>query len=320
MNKLTCVLIGLLILTAGCQPATVPTPEAAIPNGSVRVGDLDRTYLYYAPPKLPRNAPLVFVLHGWGSSSQEIREYTAYQFEVLAIQKGFVVVYPNGVTPNGVEASWNDCRKTLPFGAREQNVDDVAFVRALIERFRADYGINPSRVFATGYSNGGLLAFRLALELPDQISAIAAAASSLPVEEENICRASGKPVPALIMNGTEDPFLPYQGGLHGMWGDAMSAFRPTLATAEYFAKLNGQTSAPKTTRLPHKDASDPTSVDRTVWSDAGKPEVVLVTINGGGHVLPQSKSTWPPQAGRVTSDIDGPTEIWNFFSRQAPLK
>ena len=122
------------------------------------------------------------------------------------------------------------------------------------------------------------------------------------------------------MNGTGDPYQPYNGGLHTVFGTQLSPVLSTRASAEYFAKLNGQISPPKTTRLPHQNPSDPTSVDRTVWNDAGKPEVVLVTINEGGHLLPQSKCAWPANYGRTTFDVDGPAEIWEFFERQRPLK
>jgi polyhydroxybutyrate depolymerase len=111
------------------------------------------------------------------------------------------------------------------------------------------------------------------------------------------------------MNGTSDGYNLYDGDR-----SALSA----QASAEYFAKLNGQTN-PKTTRLPHQDVSDPTSVDRTIWNDAGKPEVVFYTINGGGHVIPQPKVDMSG-FGKQTKDLDAPAEIWDFFARQRSLK
>jgi polyhydroxybutyrate depolymerase len=290
-----------------------PTPRP-LPQASIRVGDLDRTYLYYVPANLPRNAPLLFALHGYTQDAEGLRGWTGYEFEILADQNGFIVVYPNGY-----QQSWNVCLRAGPYPAKKQNVDDVGFIRALIAKFRADYGINPSQVFAMGMSDGGDMAYRLALEVPDEITAIAAIGANLPTDDNNGCHASGKPIPVLIMNGTSDSLNPYNGG-NSMSGALLS----TQASAEYFAKLDGQTSPPKTTRLPHRDASDPTSVDRTVWNDAGKPEVVLYTINGGGHVFPLGKFSTVyydgMNFGQTTGDLDAPVEIWEFFARQGYQK
>jgi polyhydroxybutyrate depolymerase len=291
--------------------STLPTPTPrAVSQATIRVSDLDRTYLYYAPTNLPRNAPLLFAFHGASMNAERMRAATVYEFESLADQYGFVVVYPQGY-----QNSWNVCTKFRSVPAQTQNIDDVGFIRALITKFHADYGINTSQVFAMGYSDGGSLAYRLAFELPDEITAVAAIGANLPTDDNFDCRISEKPIPALIMNGTSDPFCPYNGGL-----DTIGKVRSAQASAEYFAKLNGQTSSPKTTRLPHEDISDPTSVDRTVWNDAGKPEVVLVTINGGGHTIPQPKVAFPAAAGRTNKDLNGLVEIWDFFARQKPLK
>ncbi len=291
---------------------TLPTPTPrSLPQATIRLGNLDRTYLYYVPANLPRNAPLIFVFHMNHQDAERIRSATEYAFEMLADQKGFIAVYPNGYSHN-----WNDCRKYDSVRQVAPNLDDVDFIRVLIARFRADYDINPSRVFAMGLSIGGQMALRLALELPDEITAVAAVAASLPSENNTVCRASGKPISVLMMNGTSDSFVPYQGN--------PLVYLSARASSEYFAKLNGQTSPPKTTRLPHRDPSDPTSVDRTVWNDAGKPEVVLVTVNGGGHTLPIAKfstvSIMGVQLGQATGDLDGPAEIWEFFARQRPSK
>jgi polyhydroxybutyrate depolymerase len=292
-------------------PTAIPAPTPCpLPQGTIRVGDLDRTYLYYVPAKLPRNAPLLFALHPRNRDAEGMRAATVFEFESLADQNGFVVVYPNGY-----QQGWNDCPKAAYFPAKTQNIDDVGFIRALIAKFRTDYSINMSRVFAMGYSNGGDMAYRLASEIPDEITAIAAIGANLPADDNNGCRASGKPMPVLIMNGTSDSIIPYNGG-NSLVGTLLS----TQASAEYFAKLNGQTSPPKTTRLPHQDSSDPTSVDRIVWGDAGKPEVILVRINEGGHTVPQPKIVFPSNTGRTNKDLNGLVEIWEFFARQGIKK
>jgi polyhydroxybutyrate depolymerase len=281
-----------------------PTPRA-VSQGTIRVGDLDRTYLSYVPANLSRNAPLLFALHPYTKIAETMRSATAYEFESLADQNGFIVVYPNGH-----QQGWNTCLQAETVPAKKQNIDDVAFIRALIAKFRADYSINPSQVFAMGYSQGGDMSYRLALEIPDEITAIAAIGANLPTEDKNDCRASGKPIPVLIMNGTADLINPYNGGVNAIG----ATLRSVQATAEYFAKLNRQINPPKTTRLPHQDSSDPTSVDRTVWNDSDKPEVVLVTINEGGHTIPQ------PKMGPTNKDLNGLVEIWEFFARQPSRK
>ncbi|MCI0478909.1 MAG: nuclear transport factor 2 family protein, partial [Anaerolineales bacterium] len=230
-------------------PST-PAPSGTIQGETIRVGDLDRNYLYYVPANLPRNAPVLLAFHGSSANAAYMRTATEYKFERLADQNGFVVVYPNGY-----QMSWNDCNKTGTQPARTAKIDDVSFVRALIAKFRADHSINPSRVFAMGWSNGGSMAYRLAFEIPDEIAAIAAVTISVPTDDTFDCRVSGKPMPVLIMNGTSDPRVPYEGGRTG----SGATVRSTQASAEYFVKLNGQTSPPKTTRLPHRDPSDPTS-------------------------------------------------------------
>ncbi len=290
MLKPVLLLLGLLIVAVNCQA------QPTIQQGMIRVGNLDRTYLYYAPANLPRSAPLLLAFHGSGSRGEEMRGVTGYEFEGLADQNGFVVVYPDGY-----KGTWNDCRKGVPLAANADNIDDLDFVRALITRFQADYAINPARVFAMGYSNGGHLAYRLAVEIPDEIAAVAAVAANFSADDYSDCRASGKPIAVLIINGTADISNPYEGG-RGAWG---ATVRSTQATAEYFVRLNGQTSLPKTT---HQDTSGPFSVDRAIWNDAGKPEVVLITVIGGGHTVPKF------------SYLDGPSEIWEFFSRQQSLK
>jgi polyhydroxybutyrate depolymerase len=92
----------------------------------------------------------------------------------------------------------------------------------------------------------------------------------------------------------------------------------TQETMEYFARLNGQDGSPETTRLPHVKASDPTSVDRVAWTAPGKPPVILYTIHGGGHVVPQPFYRYPRVVGRMTEDLNAPDVIWEFFSKLPP--
>jgi polyhydroxybutyrate depolymerase len=291
------------------RSAAFATPRSLSPFPFVRVGELVRTFRYYAPPGLKPRAPLVILFHESRFDAQWIRQVTGYEFEELAQRHGFVIAYPDGHN-----ASWNDCRRQTAYPARARNVDDEGFVRAIVARLSADVGIDPQRVFVAGYSDGAQLAFRLALEAPDLVAGVAAVAANLPTADNTACRPTNRPVPVLIIDGTDDPISPFRGGevsVRGVHSGEMVV--STADTAAYFVRIDGQRD-PKTTRLPHVEPADPTFVERTTWAAPGHAEVVLDVVHGGGHVIPGKKS--PMQFGRVTRDLDGPAEIWSFFSRQ----
>jgi polyhydroxybutyrate depolymerase len=299
------------LLALGPQAPAAAAPP--IQRGSVRVGALERTYLYHAPPRLPPGAPLVLAFHSSGNDGEGMRYATGYELEALADRHGFVVVYPDGFRGN-----WNDCRKQATYPARALDIDDEGFVRALIARFMAEMGVDPGRVFAAGYSNGAHFAFRLALEMPERIAGIAAVAAGLPTDDNSVCRRSNAPISTLIIDGTGDPISPFGGGHVIVRGEDRGAVLSAPDTAAYFARLAGL-GAPTTARLPHAGgASDGTHVERTTWAAPGRPEVVLDAVHGGGHVLPQTRTRMPAFLGAMTGDLDGPAEIWSFFARQRP--
>lgn len=279
---------------------TAPAGEQGLHDASLGVDDVNRTYSYYVPAHLPTNPPLLFALHGKGGNGKSMRRQTWFEFDALADQYGFIIAYPDGR-----DAVWVSCFPGIQ-SESDRAMEDVAFVRAMISQFHADYGIDRSRVFGVGFSSGGFMAYRFALEMPDEIAAVAAVSASLQADATKVCHPSGKPIPILIMNGTSDPLVPYEGGRTAPSNTLVLSAR---ATAEYFATLNRQTSVPTTTHLPNRGFSDRGSVDRTVWNDPGKREVVLLSVNGGMHQFP----VWP-------QDLDGPAEIWDFFSRQSGSK
>ncbi len=251
---------------------------------------------------------LLLAFHGRSDSAAGMRIRTAYRFEHLAKSEGFIVVYPDGY-----ERSWNDCRKAAYYPARALHIDDIGFSEALIRRFQRDHGVNPKLVFAMGLSNGGHFSFRLALERPDLVSAIAAVAANLPTPDNNDCQASSVAVPAMFINGTEDPLSPYQGGVAAIFGFLpRGTVLSSKASAEYFASLGGGQLTGLPEKLPRKDTR--TWVEHSVWRGTNNHEVVLYTVHGGGHVFPQSSYRYPRLFGPTNQDLEGPDEIWKFFS------
>ncbi|HEY4264752.1 MAG TPA: PHB depolymerase family esterase [Micropepsaceae bacterium] len=290
--------------------AAAPKLDGTVKQESVAVKGAQRTFVLYVPHDLKPNAPLLFVFHGSGGDGASMRDVTAFEFDMLADRDGFLVAYPDGY-----QTTWNDCRKGSPQPARRMNIDDESFVDAMIAKEAAEHAIDRKRVFSAGWSNGGQLGYRFAMERANVFTGVAALSATVPVPANLACTPSGAAMPMMIINGTADPINPFGGGNVMLGGSNLGAVYSSQDGAQYWAKLNGITSGPQTKRLPHRNASDPTYVDEMTWSSAGKPLVVMYAVHGGGHVVP----TRVPQdwggLGRETGDLDAPVAIWDFFSK-----
>lgn len=290
-----------------------PQLSSAIQSGSVRVGKLERSYRAFIPAHLAKDSPLLLVFHGSAQTPEEIRMWTGYEFDRLADKYGFAVVYPVGY-----QANWNDCRKKIAFPARTHKIDDKALTKALIARFHDTAGIDTRRVFAVGFSNGGHFAYRLALEMPDEIAGVAAVAANAPTEDNNLCDIPASSVPVLIMNGTGDPINPFVGGEVALYGlGSRGTVRSSEDSAKFFAHLNGVDDQPVTIQLPHPESRDATTAERLAWGGE-QPKVLLFRIHKGGHVFPQPNYRAPRMMGYTSHCVNGPEEIWKFFSSLPP--
>jgi polyhydroxybutyrate depolymerase len=268
-----------------------PAPEApqlsgTLSEGAIEIGGLRRTYLTYVPQPLPPRAPLIVAMHGSGESGARMRRMTGYAFERLADTKGFAVAYPDGF-----EGYWNGCNIVGDYAANTRDVDDVGFLTAMADRLLAEHGLDPARVFAAGVSRGGHMAYRLALEAPSRFRAVAAVAANVPAAGNFKCTPSGPGTSSvMIMNGTEDPLNPFDGGevrIFGLYG--RGKVRSSRESVQYFKELNDAHSA---------------------------VEVELVAIEGGGHGLPQPYVRYSRILGPTPTGVDGPGIIWAFFERQ----
>src|SRR5215813_13926156 len=168
----------------------------------IQVGDATREYALHVPAGISdeRRVPLLLVFHGGGGHAWSMPKFT--HFDEIADQKDFVVAYPESLNK-----SWNDTRGLSP-------ADDVAFIRALIDDLERQLPIDPSRVYATGISNGGFFSNRLACDLSDKIAAIASVAATMPTTLPEQCHPA-RPISVLYMNGTKDPLVPFNGGAVG---------------------------------------------------------------------------------------------------------
>lgn len=267
-----------------------------------------RRYELFVPASTRPGAPLVLVLHASAGDARAIRRQTGFAFELLAEQHGFVVAYPQGVG-----GYWNDCRRAGRSAAKRLGVDDVAFLRVVAAEVRQSQGVEP--VFAAGFSNGGHMCFRLALEAPELVAAIAVFGANLPTADNSVCGEPRRFVPAIVVNGTADPINPYAGGHVSIFGwDDRGTVHPSEVTLAWLAAPLGAaaTRTPPTVVVP-RDAAR-TSVEREAIVGGGGA-VALYTVHGGGHVVPQPRYRFPRILGHTERRFDAPGAAWELFDR-----
>lgn len=302
-------LLGIFVYSPDPE---LPALSGALTKGSIEVDGLKRRYSTYIPRGLPTGAPLLLVMHGSGENGAQIRIGTGYGFERLADERGFAVVYPDAAS-----FDWNDCSRVGDFSVKGREVDDVGFLGALVDRLANDIGVSRARVFATGVSAGGFMALRLALEAPARFRAVAAVAANVPAPENFKCRPAGPGTSVMIMNGTQDPLVPFAGGEVSLLGLFFKGgkVRSTGESARYFADLNHITGAPATRQT---QVAAGVGVEQVLWRNDARVEVELVAIQGGGHGLPQPHWRRPRLLGPSPMAPNGPAMIWAFFERQRP--
>lgn len=265
-------------------------------------GGLSRSYIVHAPPRRPTG--LVLNLHGGGSTGRG--QQALANFDVVADPNDLLVVYPDGY-----DKSWNDGRGASP--ADRRHVDDVGFLVTLAAKLQKDFGIDPGHVFATGMSNGGFMANRLACDRADVFAAIAPVAGTLGVSMS--CHPS-QPVAVLDVHGTTDPVVPFNGGkMHGRGGAATVVSVPVMVGR--WRAADGCPGEPSSEQLP--TVGDGTVVQLSVSAPCvASTAVVFYQVGNGGHTWPGAKQYLPKSViGLTTHAFDASQVIGQFFLAHA---
>lgn len=303
------VICGALMLASGAAiGAEQPSPSGTTVDRHITAGGRERGYRLHLPPMVDGSEPrpLVLVFHGGGGDPAGAERLT--RFSELADRAGFVVVYPDGVGKN-----WNDGREHAYAGAFRDAVDDVAFVSALLEALAGELALDPRRIYATGISNGAIFVNHLAAHLSPRIAAIAPVAGSIAVPSDARF-APAQPVSVLMINGTDDPLVPYQGGgvARGRRGEVIGV----EAAVQKWARANGCPGVPRTAELPNTDSADGCRGFAVTWADCKDGSAVaLYRLEGGGHTWPGGSQYLPDFIiGKACKDFDATAEIWRFFA------
>jgi polyhydroxybutyrate depolymerase len=264
----------------------------------------ERTYLVHVPPQYKSGdpTPVVLVLHGATINAPIMAALSAMSRK--SDEAGFIAVYPNG-TGDDPSLYWNAGQLTARI--IRENPDDVKFIGQLLDDLGTVVTVDPRRVYATGMSNGGAMCYRLASELSDRIAAIAPVAGTMAIAHANPKR----PIPVIAFHGTADSIVKYNGGNTG----ALQPMKSVDETIEIWRKLNSCPTSATAADLPDRDVEDGCTVRRKEFPPGkANAEVVLYTIQNGGHTWPGQKSPLP-MLGKSTLDISANDLIWEFFQK-----
>lgn len=280
---------------------------------------LKRTYLVYLPSSVSKTTPvpLVLALHGKGGNGKSMELLTRKGFNKLADKKGFIVVYPDGI-----EKNWNDGRKDDSSNdrAHRENIDDVGFLTALMDTMIRKYAINQKRIYVTGMSNGAIMAYRMACESAYKVAAIAPVTGNMSPLVINGCSPSGS-VPVLAINGTDDPVVPFRGGMitSTLKKTDLGKVMSTEASVRYWVAHNGCSPDPVVIQMPDTNPNDGTRVIvKQYLKGKNGADVILYEVTGGGHTWPGGLQYLPKKLiGRTCRDFDAAEVIWSFFMQHA---
>ena len=246
---------------------------------------INREYILYIPKSYDGTSavPLMLNFHGFGDNASDYMNYA--DMRPLAESDTFLLVYPQGSCLNG-SSHWNAC----PIGGdNKSNADDFGFVEAMINEISSQYNIDMERVYAAGYSNGGMMAYGLANYKSDLIAAIASVSGAM----LDCTGPTSHPMPVVDLHGTSDGVLPYDGG---------AGWNAVQSTLDHWIDFNNTTTNPTVST----DNSGGMTIEHDVYDQGDS----LVSVEhykyiGGDHVW--FSSTFQ---GQNTSEL-----VWNFVSR-----
>lgn len=307
-------------------------------------GSITRAYTVYVPPSYnpARPTPLVLLLHGQGGTPQGMAQIS--HMNAVAARHGFIVVYPQGLNHE-----WNAFFDLVRQPALAPQ-DDIGFLKTLTEDLGVDLNIDRRRMYVSGFSNGAFMTLRLTCSASDYFAGFASVAAELYTQLTSRCQGDGAPI--LLINGTADPMVRYNGVTRGgvrldasnigdgaagasanrfspanMGGAAPSINNPvggdrptqvTLSafeTASFFVRRNRCDVAGATTTFPQSGRSPGTTASRFAPHNcANHNDVAFYVIQGGGHEWPGGPQRTEETYGRTNFDIDAGEEIWSFFA------
>ena len=262
------------------------TSKEGVLNKTINHEGLNREYLLYIPDSYQKDkkAPLVFNFHGFGGSASDHFQYT--KMDEVSDKESFILVYPQGSLLNGY-SHWNS---EVQSSTNKSKVDDIGFIKKVIEEISSEYNIDEQRIYTCGYSNGGFFSYFLGCNT-NLFAGVGSVSGTMMEKTLDNCNPS-HPISVISLHGTNDYVVPYKGG------EGLSSVENSIG---FWRSFNN------TSKFDEKVFTESKGMDisRFIYSGGdNNSSVVSYVISGGGHV-------W------FDIDIEGSNTskiIWNFFS------
>lgn len=314
-SKRSAFSLTLLLLISGCASPTAAVADLA--GRDIDIAGVTRHYLIQLPHSTTQTSrPLILLLHGHGGSASQLlgqnnRPAPFKPWLRIAEDNSAVLIAADGSAGPDGKQGWNDLRgvQTNP------KTNDQAFLGALIQHAVTNHGVDANRVYIIGISNGGHMAFRMALQAPEQVAGIGVVVAAMPANYQG--PVPDTPMNVAIMNGTRDRLMPYDGGpMIRDRGEVLS----TKASFAYWADVNGCKGRAEIHRYEDVSRKDRSRVIRTQHSNCKDgTRVAKFEVRGGGHSTPSLSERYRPGylllTGRQNWDIEAAEEIWSVLNR-----
>lgn len=310
IRKLICLVTFLTLCSASIIAKEDHAKKTVL--DSVVIDGIWRTFEYHVPQFPAENPRLVVVLHGDAMTTKSMQKVTGHEFNRLADKNGNTIV----VYPQGYKNYWNDCRKETSFETKDKNLNDVVFIKSIVQRMERRYDIDRENVFAVGYFNGGQMCFKLAKSIPDLFTGFAVIGANLPIPANDDCTPSREPVSLMLINYTGDSLNPYEGGENTSEydftrGNVMSANE----TFRYWLKLFGNTEKISKHSPPNIIEKDNSVAFRyNYFLKEQNKRISLLKIVNRGYSFPNPNFDRLPQLkGKIDKYINIPETVVRFF-------